>query len=382
MTVTESRSGGAVAHLAPGEHQGSRPQLAPKAWVDRLRQYQSIVITATVFAIVGLVVVAHSNISVLDTLYGLQIGQFSAADEADLSAEDIVESARTQSLIAHVNRPVQPFADSTVSDPGAEVQTAVDLPVNDLGLRTYRVVAGDSVWGIANRMGLQPTTIQWSTPDLDPNAHLQIGKILFIPPVDGAVHKIVSGDTLSSLANRYQVEIGDIVAYPLNGLETINTPLSVGREILIPGGTKPPPPKSTIIRFTANIPDGNLRGTGRFAPAITGAQITQGFWSGHRAIDYATRLGSPIRAVDHGMVAHASFGWNYGYGNLVVVDHGNGFSSLYAHMATIAVKKGDAVQQGQQVGTLGNTGNSTGPHLHLEIRHNGEPQNPLSYIPG
>ncbi len=109
--------------------------------------------------------------------------------------------------------------------------------------------------------------------------------------------------------------------------------------------------------------------------------VTQQFWGGHRAIDIGSWTGAPVKSADSGYVTVAGGGWNSGYGNYVVIDHGNGFVSLYAHLHSIYVRAGESVARGQQIGTLGNTGNSTGPHLHFEIRYQGVPGNPFSYLP-
>ncbi|MDE0311971.1 MAG: M23 family metallopeptidase, partial [Caldilineaceae bacterium] len=109
--------------------------------------------------------------------------------------------------------------------------------------------------------------------------------------------------------------------------------------------------------------------------------ITQQFWHGHRAIDVGARAGAPIVAADSGYVIKASHGWNGGYGRMVMIDHGNGFVSLYAHMNTVYVRQGENVAKGEQLGTVGNTGRSTGPHLHFEIRQNGAARNPFYFLP-
>ncbi len=324
------------------------------------------------------VTVIQANSKSLESLLGLPIGRFSAAGAAEtLDPSQIVESDVEQGLIVRLNRPIANIVRR--SRDTNETKPVVFGDVNELGMRIYTVQAGDTVWGIATQNGLLPDTITWSNAELNTDSHLNIGDTLVIPPVDGAVHRIVSGDTLLAIAIRYEAEMAAIVNYSFNGLETQNTPLISGQELFIPGGTKPPPPPRSI-QYTADGPLGEFKGTGRFRPAVSATLITQGFWPGHRAIDYAARLGTPIVAIDHGAVAHAHYGWNGGYGNMVVIDHGNGFTSLYAHLSAISVKVGDRVRQGQLIGTMGSTGKSTGSHLHLEIRLNGEQQNPLAYI--
>ena len=352
----------------------------PRSWVRFLRRHQSFFTTGTVFLIVLSVVLVRYNIGVLSEIADIPLGNFTGAASLDsLDTSQIVESSQTLGLVARINRPIA----SNPVIPEFSRSAPVPALTEDeaTGIRSYVVVPGDSVWAIANRLGLQPTTIQWANPKLETNAHLSIGEELLIPPVDGALHRISPGENLIAIAGQYKVEIADIVNHEFNGLETAGTPLRVGQQLMIPGGVKPPPAPAAVIQYTSpGQSQGGVRRSGIFLPALEQGIITQGYWSGHRAIDYSARMGAPIRAADHGVVAHASFGWNYGYGNVVVVDHGEGFSTLYAHLEVISVKEGDVVQQGQQLGTLGNTGNSTGPHLHLELRINEVPQNPLAWI--
>ncbi len=325
------------------------------------------------------VTVFQANARDLEPLLGLPGGRFSAAGATEiLDPSRIVESDTERGLIARLNRPITNVSQRTRE----ERSTASSGPVlerNELAMHVYTVKPGDTVWGIAALHRLDPDTIAWTNPLLRSNSHLNIGDTLAIPPVDGAIHRIVSGDTLSVLAQRYEVTVADIVAYEANALDNQSTPLRTGQDLFIPGGQKPPALPATI-QYTADAPLGSFQGTGRFRAAVSTGLITQGFWAGHRAIDYAAPLGTPIMAADRGVVAHAQFGWNHGYGNMVVIDHGNGYTTLYAHLATILVRKGDRVQQGQVIGTMGSTGRSTGSHLHLEIRLHGVQQDPSGYI--
>jgi len=244
----------------------------------------------------------------------------------------------------------------------------------------YTVQPGDTVLGIAQRFGLRPETVQWSNAGLEVNADMiRPGDQLRILPVNGAIHVVAPGDTLSSLAAKYKVAIEDIVNYRTNGLEDVSSPLVVGRELVIPGGTKPFV-QQQVFAYTGVVPSTAKLGSGSFVWPASGS-ISQGYWGGHPAIDIAGWTGAPVKAADSGYVALATGGWSGGYGNHVIVDHGNGFVTLYAHLNSIYVQAGESVTRGQQIGSLGNTGNSTGPHLHLEIRYQGVPRNPLSYLP-
>lgn len=247
------------------------------------------------------------------------------------------------------------------------------------GIRTYIVASGDTVLGIANKFGLKPESIQWANPSLELNPDLlRIGDQLAIPPVDGAIHTVRVGDTLSSIAAKYKVDMQSIIQYAPNNLVDASSALSVGTRLVIPNGVKPYVAPQ-VFAYTGVVPAGAAKGSGAFVWPTSGS-VTQQFWSGHKAIDIGSWTGAPVKAADTGHVVVAQPGWNNGYGNFVVIEHGNGFASLYAHLNSIYVRAGENVAAGQQIGTVGNTGNSTGPHLHLEIRYQDAARNPFSYL--
>jgi murein DD-endopeptidase MepM/ murein hydrolase activator NlpD len=250
-------------------------------------------------------------------------------------------------------------------------------------ITTYTVAAGDTVLGIAAKFGLQPETILWANSNIEQNPdRLAIGDVLNILPFDGVLHVVKAGDTLSGLAAKFKVDASTIVDYEPNGLTDVAAPLTIGSQIVIPNGTKPfvsaPTIPSSAVRVAA--PDDATVGSGSFSWPASG-NITQQFWGGHRAIDIGSWTGAPVKAADSGYVIVAGGGWNGGYGNHVIIDHGNGFTTLYAHMNSIFVRPGESVSRGQQIGTVGNTGNSTGPHLHFEIQYQGSTRNPFNWLP-
>ncbi len=258
------------------------------------------------------------------------------------------------------------------------------------GIITYTVQAGDNVETIAQRFGLLPTTIVWSNRDVEDNPDiLRVGQQLNILPVDGIWYTVQNDDTLSSIAGKYKAETESIIASPLNDL-TAGANLLPGQQIVIPGGIKPFVAKAVEAprqsgraapqagtSYTGPAP--NFAAGGNFGWPTRG-YISQGFWYGHRGIDIANAVGIPVAASDGGYVSYA--GWSpVGYGYMVQIDHGNGFTTLYAHLSQWYVDPGQAVARGQVIGAMGSTGNSTGPHLHFEIRYGGVPQNPLVYLP-
>ena len=248
------------------------------------------------------------------------------------------------------------------------------------GMQAYTVQPGDTVLGIAERFGLKPESVQWANPNLELNPDLlRVGDQLEILPVDGALHRVLANETLSAIAAKYKVSVGDIVAFGANGLADSASPISLGTNLIIPGGVKPYVAPQ-VFAYNGSVPGSATKGSGAFAWPTSGS-ITQRFWSGHKAIDIGSWTGAPVKAADSGHVIEARYGsYNNGYGNSVLIDHGNGFVSLYAHLNSIYVRQGENIARGQSIGTVGNTGNSTGPHLHLEIRYQGAGRNPLSYL--
>ncbi len=246
-------------------------------------------------------------------------------------------------------------------------------------ITTYTVQPGDTIFGIAATFGLLPETIQWSNPALEDNPDLlMVGDKLIILPVDGVYHQVASGETLDEIASTLKVTPDDIINYPLNNLDPENPTITAGQWLVVPGGEKPYVPKH-VSAIRVNVPESAQRGTGNFLWPTSGT-ITQEYWSGHRALDIGAWMGAPIYAADSGYVIYA--GWdNSGYGNMIEINHGNGFITLYAHMSKLYVAVGDEVTQGQQIGEMGSSGNSTGPHLHFEVRLNGVRRNPWGFLP-
>jgi murein DD-endopeptidase MepM/ murein hydrolase activator NlpD len=243
---------------------------------------------------------------------------------------------------------------------------------------THTVQPGDTVFGIADTYGISPETILWSNGDLELNPDmLSIGQDLAILPLSGVYHKVEKGDTLEGLAKKFKVESSAIADYPLNNLQAPYT-LATAQMLVIPGGEKPYVPRR-VSRYVGPIPEDASRGSGAFVWPCSG-RITQIYWSLHRAIDIGAPIGSPVVASDSGYVMYA--GWDTsGYGNLIIIDHRNGYRTLYAHLSAFSVKTGDSVGRGARVGSVGSTGNSTGAHLHFEIRRNEVQRNPIGFLP-
>jgi murein DD-endopeptidase MepM/ murein hydrolase activator NlpD len=245
---------------------------------------------------------------------------------------------------------------------------------------TYTVQPGDTVYDIARRFGITGETILWSNPELEKIPDLlSVGEDLVILPVSGVYHTVEPDDTVESLAEEYKVDPSAITEFELN---TLSEPyqLVVGQKLVIPGGEKPfVQLRKFVAAYSGPIPEDASKGTGSFGWPVSG-RITQQFWAGHQAIDIGASTGTPIYASDSGFVVVA--GWSdIGYGYTLVIDHGNGFQTRYAHLSLYYPDAGQSVAKGEQIGDVGSTGRSTGPHLHFEIIENGVRRNPFGFLP-
>lgn len=251
----------------------------------------------------------------------------------------------------------------------------------------YRVERGDTPNGIADKFGIKATTLLGGNPLLSQESSLlQTGIDLVILPVDGVLHDVVPGDTLESISQQYSVPVETIVGYGPNNLE-FPYRLYPETQVLVPGAVRevfvwtPPSLESVRGRSTGSGVTPLIVGTGTFIYPVGSRNFTQYFWYGHPGVDIALPEGTAVVASDTGTVTFA--GWNiYGYGNLIVVNHGNGYETFYAHLSGISVVPGQIVYQGNVIGSTGNTGNSSGPHVHFEVRINGAQDNPCWYIGG
>lgn len=244
----------------------------------------------------------------------------------------------------------------------------------------YPVLPGDTLSGIAQKFGIDVDTVRWAN-DLGPTIKLKPGQVLKISPVEGVIHKVKKGDTVYSVAKYYSTDPQGIVDYPFNTFISDETfELAVGQILIVPDG-KMPQPKVTPREYLAQrTPDaGTVVASGIFVWPTAG-RISQSFRWYHRAIDIANKAGTPILAADAGKVLVSGWLDNSGYGNRVFLDHGNGMMTVYGHFSKVLVSAGQTVKRGDTLGLMGSTGRSTGPHLHFEIRVNGQNQDPMGYL--
>ena len=280
-------------------------------------------------------------------------------------------------------------------------QSHTDLPSQSrFEVQQYTVQAGDSLFIIAQKYNLDPTTLLFGNQALlnDNPDRLIVGDVLNILPVDGALYQWNKDDSLIKVATYFRVAPQDIINWPGNNLTAesvgdLSKPnIPVGTKLVIPGG------KRDFISWSApqirrdNPAVAKVLGKGFCGPQTAGPIGNGVFWwptverrisgydfspqTNHPAIDIGGKLGNPIYSMEAGVVVYA--GWNdWGYGNLIVIDHGDGYQSMYAHLSKFNVSCGDFISNGgETIGWMGSTGNSSGPHLHFEITFNGSPVNP------
>jgi LysM repeat protein len=243
---------------------------------------------------------------------------------------------------------------------------------------TYTVQPGDNVYLISLRFSISQDTVIWANDrlEMDPDL-LSIGEDLAIMPMDGVWHTVKAGETLASIAQRYKVTQDDIVGYEPNGLRE-PVALTPGQQLIVPGGKKPFEPRLVHTSAGAAVTVNARPQPGRFVWPCNGA-ITQYFGTWHLGLDIGNSAGTPIYAGDAGTVTVA--GWWGNLGNAVQINHGNGFITTYGHMRAVLVSQGQYVQRGQQIGEMGSTGKSTGPHVHFSVLYYGGYVNPTRYLP-
>jgi len=241
----------------------------------------------------------------------------------------------------------------------------------------YQVQSGDTLASISNKFDVTVDTVKWAN-DLKSDT-ITTGDTLEIPPVSGIVHKVQSGDTVYSIAEKYNTSSQNIVNFPFNEFADLDTfALVPGQTLFVPDGTPASEkPKYGIPQVRPQFMAGQS-GTGSFSWPTTGYISQTPVWY-HMALDIANPGSPPVLAADSGTVSYAGC-LDWGYGCHVIVDHNNGFQTLYAHLSSIAVSVGQGVGKGGSLGNMGSTGRSTGTHLHFEIRQNGVLLDPQGYL--
>lgn len=258
----------------------------------------------------------------------------------------------------------------------------------------YRVSRGDAMLRIAESYKVKTETILYVNTQLEDNPHnLKPGMELVIPPVDGLYYEWKEGDTFESVADEFDAEAEDIVNFPGNDIDLTNPTIEPGKLVMIPGGSRELRNWAADLQTAGRGADTgtggsnatNTCGGGPVAsgfgwPANAHAISGNGYGPGHLGIDIQANEGEPVYAAGSGIVTMAQGGWNYGYGNVIQIDHGNGYVTVYAHLSVINVGLCTPVGQGAVIGAAGNTGNSFGAHLHFEVRVGGSNINPYDIV--
>ena len=253
------------------------------------------------------------------------------------------------------------------------LQTTVILRPRD-EILDYEIRGNDTLVDIAARNRISLETLLWAN-DIAPDHLLLLGKTLRIPPVDGVIYRVVDGDVLHKIAEEYESNPVAIAEFNRIGLSTTLVP---GMELIIPDGILPEALRKSSSSEQLSAREQPVAAFGEFRWPTHGA-ITQYFHAYHPGLDIGNRTGTPIVAADAGQVVVA--GWSaIGYGNRIVINHGNGWVTTYNHLSTFAVTVGDFVKAGEIIGGMGNTGYSTGPHLHFEALYHNRYRDPLALL--
>ncbi len=273
--------------------------------------------------------------------------------------------------------PLQPL----VPEPGTDESQPSSSRTGTAGKpQIYTVQDGDTIASIAATFDISVNTVLWAN-GLSSRDIIKVGDHLTILPITGVLHTVQSGDTVLAMADQYDAKATDIIDY--NSLDE-EAKLSIGQKILVPDGYIEPrsapevaPRDAQIARDEADgptPPPAPVEGSGLIWPT-TSRHISQYFRWGHTGVDIDNRSRPPVFAAEAGTVEFT--GWLGGYGNLIILNHGSGLTTHYAHVEKFYVSKGQQVAKGAAIAKVGSTGRSSGPHLHFEVRRGGRPVNPM-----
>lgn len=329
----------------------------------------------------------------VSTLWWTQSGSASPSTQLE-------PTARPDQISSNISLPTQVSSSNLSVTIPRQLQLKTVLPADRPRLDpiTYIAQQGDAMGLIAKKYNVTIDSILFSSKGVIPYDNpdsLKPGMKLTIPPVDGILYKWQEGDTLQKVADEFKAKPDDILNFPGNNIDLTNPQINPGTLVMIPGGKRDLIDWASLMPTLGRVNNGST-GTSDFGgkSACGGGPVDNTFgWpannhsiSGndyspsHLGIDIAANQGDPIYAAAAGVVTMAQGGDNYGYGNVVQIDHGNGFVTLYAHLSQINVSVCQIVGQGQVIGLAGATGNAFGAHLHFEIRIGGVNVNPHDYV--
>ncbi len=322
--------------------------------------------------IVGTLLPAVARASILDVIKASIRGNVAEA-ETVTGAGNVQTMQLPKAALNSMAAADSGGGDITIVDDSALVSDegpsgSISRPKNST-ISTYVVREGDTLSGIAELFEVTASTILWAN-DLPRGATLKPGQTLTILPVTGVKYSVRKGDTIASIAKQFDGDVAEIVSY--NGID--DGTLAVGSEIIIPNGeiAAPTPAPATVKKTTVGKIVKTITNTisaGYYSSPLASYIKTQGI-HGYNGVDLADPIGTPVLASAAGDVIVAKAGgYNGGYGSYIVIQHGNGSQTLYAHLSAVNTSVGASVAKGQHIGAVGNSGKSTGPHLHFEIRN-------------
>lgn len=308
---------------------------------------------------------------VIETIYSL----FSGDAKEDTKIETLnsqnmpllssVANSDSKAAVGGGDIAVSNNKDALVAESGPSgTQANIGESVSTGQISKYIVREGDNLSSIAKMHGVSTNTIIWANNLTTVN--IKVGQSLVILPVSGTIHTVVNGDTLKTIAKKYKGDADEIAQF--NGLKASDS-LTIGEDIIIPDG-EGSIKVSTNARVATNLYKGGSGPSyeGYYMRPVIGGVKTQGL-HGYNGIDIGLPTGSTLFSSAAGQVIIArNSGWNGGYGKYIVISHYNGTQTVYGHLSEVLVYEGQTVAQGQVIGLTGNTGKSTGPHLHFEVR--------------
>jgi murein DD-endopeptidase MepM/ murein hydrolase activator NlpD len=316
---------------------------------------------------------------------------------ANASSANLPPQATTEpgSELPISNAPVNGSEGNVFSSILRELKLKTDIPERArVEPVIYRVSRGDAMLSIADEYKIEPDSILFANPDLDDNPHsLKPGMELTIPPVDGIYYKWKDGDTFDSVAEEFDANPEDIINFTGNDIDLTDPKVEVGALVMVPGGTRELRNWAADLQTqgrgandgtggpnSTNVCGGGPVSSGFGWPASSHGISGYGYMPSHLGLDIEADEGAPVYAAGSGIVTQAASGWNYGYGNVVQIDHGNGYVTIYAHLSVINVGTCTPVGQGTVIGAAGSTGNAFGAHLHFEVRIGGSNVNPYQIV--
>ncbi len=303
------------------------------------------------------------------------------------SATPTAEAPAAPPIAAPTQRPLETAVPVAPPTPRASSTPPASVPAT--AATTYVVQAGDTLWSISSHYGVGLDELRRANQIGEDNA-IRVGQTLSIPRVDGVVHVIAASDALDTMAPQAPDDSAAAVGAP----ERLTMSVPLAGEAVPVAVSSPSPTLARATATTAPSPTPSTGGAGqvdvRSASRVPGASarlqwpalggISTFFGeTGHTGLDIMGSMGQPVSAAAPGVVTYLVQS-DEGYGWRIDVDHGNGVTTVYAHLSEFNVSLGDRVSAGQRIGSVGSTGLSTGPHLHFEVRTGGLPVDPLDYL--